>query len=200
MRKKEREPHAAEPEVESSYGPTRSKCWESFFRCQPSPVLRSQMLTTLMAGTPLEVERIPTGSLLDAVLVAFTARVYCAAEVVDDYQRLLERTEELWREPSWTTRIFDSIHANAANFVINHSSKQFAGVEEQYIPNMVEWYLSHDCPEYFSEELTEIPKRMRPAAAKDGRVATAKRLSVSRSQAKAANNGKLHGVKKKRAA
>jgi hypothetical protein len=131
------------------------KCWEVFFQCQRSPVLRSQMLTTLMAGTALQAECVPTSSLLDAVLISFAARVYCEAEVVDDYARLLERTEELWRAPDWTSRVFNSIHGNTANFIINHGAREFVCAEEQYVPLMARWYLEHDCPEYFETELTE---------------------------------------------
>jgi len=142
--------------------PAVLKCWETFFRCQRSPVLRSQMLTVLMAGTPLEAERVPVSSLLDAVLIAFAARMYCQAEIVDDFKMLCERTEEEWRHPEWNLhgRLLDSLHANAANFIINHGINSFSCGEEQYIPSMVRWYLDHECPTYFDEELDKVPPRM----------------------------------------
>jgi hypothetical protein len=138
-----------------TFNSTRQLSWVAFFSCQTSPVLRSQMLTVLMAGTQLEAARVPIASLLDAVLIAFAARTYCEAEIVDNFRSLCDRTEELWKDPAWTTKVFDSMHANAANFIINHGSREFAAVEEQYIPEFVAWYLGHDCPDYFEYELTE---------------------------------------------
>jgi hypothetical protein len=134
---------------------TRPKCWESFFLCQPNPVLRSELLTALLAGTKLEVQRVPVVSLLDTVMLAFATRTYCNAEIIDDFKALCERAEEEWRKPEWTTRVFDSLHANAANYVINHGMQEFAGYEEQYIPVMAAWYLDHTIPEYFVEEVSD---------------------------------------------
>ncbi len=132
--------------------------WETFFRCQPNPVLRSQLITALLAGVPLQVDRIPTPVLLDAVLLAFAARTYCEAEIVDDFQTLCDRAEEEWRQPDWTTKVFSQLHACAANFIINHGSKSFSGVEEQYIVPMVRWYLGHAAPDYEMKELTASPR------------------------------------------
>jgi len=132
----------------------RPKCWESFFHCQPVPVLRSQLLTTLMAGTPLDAARVPHGALLDAVLLAPACRSYHQAEIVDDYQGLLDRTEEEWRAPNWTARVFSSIHGNAASFIL-HGAREFSCAEEQYIPAMAAWYIQHDAPAYFARELSE---------------------------------------------
>ena len=129
-------------------------CWETFFMCQRSPVLRSQMLTTLMAGTPIEAERVPVAALLDVVLIAMAARQYCAAEIADDYRALLSRTEELWARPDWTTRVFSSLHAGTANFILKGST-EFTCAEDLYIPSMVAWYMRYDPPSYFTKELTE---------------------------------------------
>jgi hypothetical protein len=130
----------------------KTRCWESFFRCQKSPILRSQMLTTLMAGTPLQMEHLPMASLLDALLLAFTARTYCEAELIDDYEGLKRRTDDTWKRADWTTKMFDSIHVRAANFIIL-GSEELAACEEAYIPTMVAWYLGHDVPQYFAHEL-----------------------------------------------
>ena len=139
------------------------KCWETFFRCQRSPVLRSQVLTTLMAGTPLEAERVPAGSLLDAVLISFTARAYCNVEVVDDYDALCSRTNEIWARPDFTHKMFSSAHGCAASFILR-GSREFHAAEEGYIPAMVGWYLGHDVPNYFHHEVTEqeLKKRSVP--------------------------------------
>ena len=132
----------------------RPLCWEAFFKCQRHPILRSQLLTSLMAGTVMPTERIPTGSLLDAVLVATAAREILNAEVVSDYDALLTRTEEEWAKPDWTCKVFSSIHGHWANAILK-GTRNFDSVEENYIPDMVEWYIQHDVPTYFSRELTE---------------------------------------------
>ena len=131
----------------------RPRCWESFFRCQPSPIFRSQLLAGLMAGTKLEVARIPTVTLLDAVLLATAARAHCEAEIVDDYQQLLDRTNDAWRAPDWTTKVFSSIHGGKANFILTQGRQEFVSAEDAYIPEMVEWYLNQDAPRYFEREL-----------------------------------------------
>jgi len=142
---------ASEVQPESDL-PRKPRCWESFFQCQKSPILRSQMLTVLMAGTPLESEHVPTAALLDALLLAFTARTYCEVELIDDYEDLKRRTDDTWKRADWTTKVFDSIHACAANFIIL-GSEELAAAEEAYIPTMVSWYLGHDVPQYFVKEL-----------------------------------------------
>jgi hypothetical protein len=110
------------------------------------------MLTALMAGTPLEAARIPTAALLDALLIAFAARTYCEAELVDDFSALMHRVDEEWKRPDWTTKVFDSLHGCAANFILLGST-EFAAIEERYIPEFVAWYINHDVPTYFDREL-----------------------------------------------
>jgi hypothetical protein len=132
--------------------PSELLCWEVFFYCQPNPVLRSQLLTCLLAGNRLLLDHIPMIMSLDAILISFTARTYCEAEIIDDFQGLLDRTEEEWRQPTFTHRVFDSMHGSAANWVIK-GSQEFGCPEEQYIPRMVQWYLEHDVPAYFVREL-----------------------------------------------
>lgn len=145
--------------VEGLEEPQKPLCWETFFQCQRSPVLRSQLLAALLNGTRLVVERLPQSALLDAVLLGFAARVYCEAEIVDNWAELLRRTEEEWERPDWTCRIFDSIHTSAANNIVKGQVSNFTCVEEQYIPDMVQWYLEHDLPEYFSQEIEALPKK-----------------------------------------
>jgi hypothetical protein len=142
------------PRVQPHTAPVRPLCWESFFHCQRSPVLRSQMLTALMAGTKLIMERVPTPGLLDALLLSTATRHYCDAEIIDDYDGLLVRTAETWKRPDWSTKVFSSMHANAANFILL-GTKEFNCAEDAYIPGMVEWYLSQEPPQYFARELTE---------------------------------------------
>jgi hypothetical protein len=143
---------------------TRPKAWESFFRCQRHPMLRSQLLTGLMAGTRIEAERIPTPALLDAVLIAAAARQVHNAEVVDDFQALLTRTETLWAAPDWCTRVFSSIHGRWADRILK-GAQGFDTPEEKYIPAMVGWYLEQDPPDYFSYEMTEADLKKRRRAA-----------------------------------
>lgn len=146
--------------------PVRPKCWESFFRCQPNPVLRSQLLASLLDKTPLVVARIPTVALLDAVLLATAARSHCEAEIVDDYQALLDRTNETWRAPDWTSKVFSSIHGAKADFILTQGAVEFLAAEDAYIPEMVQWYLGQAAPQYFARELeSEVDiKKWRKAA------------------------------------
>lgn len=130
----------------------RAPCWETFFRDQRSPLLRSQLITALMSGHPLEVDRLPTATLLDAVLLAMTTRNYFEAEIIDDYDALLRRTNEKWKDPMWTRRTFDQTHSNAASFILM-GSKEFTCHEDLYIPALVKWLLEHEPPTYFSEEV-----------------------------------------------
>jgi hypothetical protein len=155
------------PEVEPAakpQGQLRPLCWESFFRCQRSPMLRSQLLTALMAGTQLVMERVPTSGLLDALLLSTATRYYCEAEIVDDYDGLVARTAETWKRPDWSTKVFNSLHANVANFILL-GTKQFNCAEDAYIPGMASWYLAQDPPEYFVKELTEADLKHRKKAA-----------------------------------
>lgn len=126
--------------------------WATFFRDQRSPFLRSQLITALMAGRQLEVERLPPAALLDAVVIAMAARVYHEAEIVDDFDALLRRTDEVWKDPMWTRRIFDQVHMSAANAIIKGLA-EFVCTEDLYIPELVGWYLAHDVPVYFEKEL-----------------------------------------------
>jgi hypothetical protein len=134
-------------------------CWETFFMCQRSPVFRSQVLAALMTGTRLVVAHLPTSALLDAVLVGFATRVYCDAEIVDDWAELLRRTEEEWERPDWTCRVFDNLHLQAASAIVQGRADNFVCFEEQYIPDLVQWYLENDLPEYFSREVETLPNK-----------------------------------------
>ena len=129
--------------------------WETFFYCQRSPVLRSQLLMALMCGTVLEVDRVPVKALMDAVLLAFTARLYCSAEIVDDWARLLERTLEVWdaRDPDRRTAVFDQTHLSTGFYILYGKTDQFCCYEDRYIPDMVGAYLLQDPPTYFDREL-----------------------------------------------
>lgn len=130
----------------------RAPCWETFFRDQRSPLLRSQLITALMSGHQLEVERLPHGALLDAVVLSMTTRNYLDAEIIDDYTALLRHVDQLWRDPMWTRRVFDQYHTAAAGFIVRGSDK-FVCTEDLYIPDLVRWLLEHEPPQYFSEEL-----------------------------------------------
>lgn len=131
----------------------RAPGWAIFFRDQRSPFLRSQLITALMAGKQLEVERLPTSTLLDVVILSMAARNYHDAEIIDDYNALLRRTDDAWKDPMWTRRIFDQTHMNVADFILRGAA-EFVCYEDQYIPALVGWLLEHDPPTYFSEELT----------------------------------------------
>jgi hypothetical protein len=130
----------------------RAPGWAIFFRDQRSPFLRSQLITALMAGKQLEVERLPTSTLLDVVILSMAARNYHDAEIIDDYNALLRRTDDAWKDPMWTRRIFDQTHMNVADFILRGAT-EFVCYEDQYIPALVSWLLEHDPPTYFSEEL-----------------------------------------------
>lgn len=138
---------------QTKQNPLRAPSWELFFKDQRHPVMRSQLITALMAGKPLVTERVPVPTLLDVVLLSFASRVYHEAEIVDDFHALLRLTDETWKAPMWTRRVFDQTHMNAANYVLK-GVEEFACYEEQYIPDMVRFYLENDVPEYFSKELT----------------------------------------------
>jgi len=141
---KNREPVAAVKE--------RAWYWDNFFKCQRCPVLRSQLITSLMAGKLLEVERLPKAALLDAVLIAMTTREYHQAEVIDDYTALCRLTNEEWKDPMWSCKVFDQNHLGTADFVVR-GSNEFVCHEDQYIPGLIGWFLGHDVPEYFVKEL-----------------------------------------------
>lgn len=139
--------------------------WDTFFRDQRNPVLRSQLITALMAGKQLELDRLPAAVLLDVVLMSMTTRNYFEAEIIDDYEGLLRRTEEKWRDPLWCCKVFDQRHSCTASFILM-GTKEFKCPEDQYIPDLVQWYLEHDPPLYFEKELTEADvKKHRKAAA-----------------------------------
>ncbi len=130
--------------------------WQTFFRCQRNPVLRSQLLSALMSGTTIEVERLPTASLLDAVLLATASRVYCEAEIVDDYAALLRRADEEWKQPGHTSNVFDQTHAATCDFLVTGRTSEIRCAEEQYIVDMVAWYLQQEPPNYFSKEIDDV--------------------------------------------
>jgi hypothetical protein len=129
--------------------------WPFFFQCQRYPILRSQILTALMSGTPLVVDRLPTYILLDVILLATACREYHNAEIVDSYDELLKQTEEHWRKPDWTAKVFSSIHCNWADAIINRGIRDFESAETRYIPAFTGWFLEHDAPKYIDKELQE---------------------------------------------
>jgi hypothetical protein len=132
----------------------RAPYWEVFFKCQRSPVLRSQLITALMAGKPLEVERLPPAALLDVVMLSMVTREYYQAEIIDDYVALLRKTDTIWREPMWTCKIFDQYHLHTADYVVRGST-ELVSYEDRYLPGLVQWYLNAEAPSYFKEEITK---------------------------------------------
>lgn len=121
--------------------------WEQCFVSQSSPVLRSQLLAALMAGTQIEADRVPVPALLDAVVLATTARNYCEAEIVDDYQRLLERAKE--------ERLVDGRDGHCRmhqihqiSFILDGVADELTAPEDQYLERMVTRFLSMEPPAY----------------------------------------------------
>lgn len=131
------------------------KPWEFFFRCQRNPIYRSQLLTSIMTGTVLKLERLPTQVLLDVVLLSTASRNEHNAEIVSDYAGLLEKVREEWARPDWTCRVFNQIHARWANTIVTNGTKDFGDLEEKYIPSMVGALLEADVPDYFSVEFQD---------------------------------------------
>ena len=131
--------------------------WVRFFRCQRSIMLRSQLVTALMAGTPLEAARAPAGALLDALLIALAARTRCDAEVVDDWVGLVTRAAEKWADPLTTSRTLDQVHADKASILCWRRGEDdgglFAGPEVAYVPAMVAQWIDAEPPRYFGREL-----------------------------------------------
>ena len=127
-------------------------CWETFFRCQKAPMLRHQVLIALMSGKPFCIERLPSAVLLDVLLLATAARQDCDAEIVDDYDGLVTRVRLAWAKPDWTCKVFDNIHLTKASCILE-DRREFICPEDQYIPEMVGWYLRHDVPEFIGKEL-----------------------------------------------
>ena len=165
--------------------------WENFWLRQRHPVLRSQLITALMAGTVVEVAQVPTAALLDAVLIATAAREYCQAEVVDDYQALLYLAKETIDQPDYTHRATDSIHGNAACLIIYYGLRKFVSAEDLYIPEMIEQYLQQEVPNYFLKETThhDVRKRQLPdkTPVQTGRSAKSSRSVV---QSRAGHGGR----------
>jgi hypothetical protein len=126
--------------------------WSNFFRDQRCPVVRSQLITALMAGRQLEVERLPTAALADAVMLSMVSRYYFEAEIIDDYPALLRTTEAKWKEPMFCHEVFNQMHLSTVSFVVR-GSDELVCYEDQYIPSLVGWWLNHDVPEYFAKEL-----------------------------------------------
>lgn len=134
--------------------------WNIFFRDQRCPFIRSQLITAMLAGQALEVDRIPTISLLDVLLLASTGRNYFEAEIIDDFDALKKRVDEAWSQPNWTCRIFDQYHRNAASFILSAGTTHFACHEDAYIPDLMEWMLQNEPPQYFVEEF-EVKKKVK---------------------------------------
>jgi hypothetical protein len=127
--------------------------WMQFFKCQTSPVLRSQLVTALLSGRLLEAERVPSQVLLDLALLSTASRQECNAEIVDDYRVLLRRVSREWGAPDWTARRMWSIHAATADFIVLGAEVTFEDPEVRYLPALVAWYLNQDVPRYFKKEL-----------------------------------------------
>jgi hypothetical protein len=140
----EREPGVAE------------KCWETFFRCQPNPIIRSQLLTALLAGSTIQVDRVPTVALQDVLMLALGARKYCDAEIVDSWQNLKERVFDVWARPDFTHRMMDQTHCLWCSAVVHRGAEEFLNSEERYVPAMVAWYLGHASPSYFVKEIEAV--------------------------------------------
>ena len=156
-----------------SFRSNAMQAWENFFRCQNKPMLRSQILTAIMSGTVLEVDRIPTSCLLDVVLLSTAAREYCDAEIVSDYQELLQRTRDEWSVPDWSSKVFDNLYGSKANFILQGSTN-FDGQEVAFIPEMTAWYLAQEVPTFF-----DTPASLPAKAVKGKRpVSSAKRKAV----------------------
>lgn len=137
--------------------------WEVFFSCQRHPILRSQLITAMMSGTVLDADRVPTGLLLDALLIATAARTDHNAEVVNTYDALVTRVREEWSKPDWTCRVFSSQHANKANWILQ-GQVEFCCAEDVYIPQYVGWLLQQDAPAYWDEDLPSSFRLKRRAA------------------------------------
>ena len=134
---------------------TQQRAWELVFAAQRRPVLRSELVTALIQGTQLPVERLPTEALADAVLLATAAREHCGAEIVVDYPALLSRMEDTFTRPDFCTRVCDTAFINKVSHVCWHGSSPFVCVEQQCVPVLVEWLLNQDqVPEYFTKEIS----------------------------------------------
>lgn len=130
-----------------------AKSWETFFSRQRNPVLRSQLITALMSGHALEVERLPAATLLDVVVLSTASRMHLEAEIIDNYEALLRHTEEVWKDPLWSCRVFDQFHMMAAGFMLRGVAHDFAIYEDQYVPEFVQWMLEQEPPVYFKKEM-----------------------------------------------
>lgn len=133
--------------------------WETFFARQRSPVLRSQVITALQAGTPFAYEAVPTAALLDVAVVARVCRYHHTAEVVDDYTSLLRRIDELWKRPDWTTKVFDQAHAPMVSAAIWWDSKELNDWDphEYYAVDLIGGYLELEEPlEFFDTVVTDL--------------------------------------------
>jgi hypothetical protein len=126
--------------------------WEAVFKCQRSPVLRSELIGALMGGTVLQVERLPVGLLADAVLLATAAREHCEAEIVDDYRALLTRVEETFVRGDFSARVCDTTFLNKVSAIL----RGFGPFDDPYhletrcVPELVRWYLAQpSLPAYF---------------------------------------------------
>jgi hypothetical protein len=142
------------PRAELSLENSTSQAWEMFFRSQRYPILRSQLITSLMVGVPYELERLPTATLLDAVLLTTAAREYLQAEIIDDYDGLLSRADDEWSKPDWTAARFDQINAMWAGVILK-GVRNFDPPEVRWIPAFVNAVISSAVPEYFSEEFID---------------------------------------------
>jgi len=139
----------------------RPRAWECFFRDQPFPVFRSQLLTALMAGTPLDVEHIPVRALADVAIIAAVSRYFCNAEVVTDWKALISKVRELWDAPTFSHKVFSNMHLRALASVIYHNSEQsaFSDHDELYLPELVRWYLEQETPDYFERTVESLPSK-----------------------------------------
>jgi hypothetical protein len=141
--------------------------WDIFFRCQRYPILRSQVLVALMAGTVTPTERVPVAALLDVFVLATAARERVDADIVDNYAELERRVREEWDGERF--HVMSSQHGNCASSIVYLNADRkaiFDRPEDSYIPAMLsKLFEVEEVPQYIGQEMTEEkqPKRKKAA-------------------------------------
>lgn len=132
--------------------------WWEFFRSQRNPVLRSQLITSIMAGVVLEVDRLPKAALADALMLATACREEWDCEIVDNYRALQRRVKEVVEEPDFTHAVMDQLHFRIAYLVACREPRAHIPFPEEhetkYIGPLTQDLLNADVPSYFKKELT----------------------------------------------
>lgn len=72
-----------------------------------NPVSQSNLIVALAAGTVLQAGRLPTDLLPSVVLLATIGLRSFNQQIIDDYELLLQRMEETFKDPGLTHRDFD---------------------------------------------------------------------------------------------